>query len=51
MKDGGMNLTKQEISGSKIGKHLKKKRKKRFGIMKNISYLCKTKSETSDNVL
>ena len=28
MKDGGMNLTKQEISGKKIGKHLKKKIKK-----------------------
>jgi hypothetical protein len=47
MKDGGMNLTKQEISGKKI----EKKNKKRFGTMKNISYLCKTKSETSDNVL
>jgi len=28
MKDGGMNLTKQEISGKKIEKHLKKKIKK-----------------------
>jgi hypothetical protein len=28
MKDGGMNLTKQEISGKKIEKHLKIKNKK-----------------------
>ena len=28
MKDGGMNLTKREISDNKIEKHLKKKEKK-----------------------